>query len=155
MATIEPTETVRDSSSSISRWSATLSVLFFYGLSQKEAAPQAWRSRVSTLPAVLALGAGLAVNNTKAVLEALFGFKSPFIRTPKRGEGAETEVGPLLRRYRPARSLTSWVELALSLHFLYAAYLCLTLDQWFSLPFMILFGWGLGYVGLLSLIQRR
>lgn len=137
--------------------SATLSVLFFYGLSQRESAPLSWRSRLTTLPTVLALGAGLAVNNTKAVLEALCGLQSPFVRTPKRGEpqgvqGAEVNVR---RRYQPALSVTSLLELVLSAHFFYAAYLCVTLRQWLSLPFMLLFAWGLAYVGVMSLAPRR
>jgi hypothetical protein len=31
----------------------------------------------------MALGIGLTVTNTKAVMEALFGIKSAFVRTPK------------------------------------------------------------------------
>jgi len=133
--------------------SATLSVLFFYGLSQRESAPQRWRGRLTTLPTVLALGAGLAVNNSKAVLEALLGVTSPFVRTPKRGDQAGDST--LNRRYRSTRSLSSLVELVISAHFFYSAYLCCALGQWLSLPFMLLFGWGLGYVGLMSLLQRR
>ena len=33
----------------------------------------------------MVIGSGIAVNNTKAVLEALFNIKSDFIRTPKYG----------------------------------------------------------------------
>ncbi len=37
------------------------------------------------LPLMICFGCGLAINNTKAVVEALLGRKSSFIRTPKRG----------------------------------------------------------------------
>lgn len=142
--------------------SATISVIFFYGLSQKETAPDHWKSRISTLPAVLALGAGLAVNNTKAVIEALIGVQSPFVRTPKRGDHSLNELSNIADpidecrrgRYQVPKNFTSWIELILSINFFYAAYLCITFQQWLSLPFMLLFGWGLAYVGLLSLRQR-
>src|SRR4249920_2805073 len=63
---------------------ATLSVFNFYLISQRETYPD-WRSRVRTLPMVLAVGIGLAVNNSKAVIEAMMGHTSEFARTPKYG----------------------------------------------------------------------
>src|SRR6187397_1199653 len=63
---------------------ATLSVFNFYLISQREVYPD-WKSRVKDLPMVLAVGIGLAVNNSKAVIEAMLGRESAFIRTPKYG----------------------------------------------------------------------
>jgi cellulose synthase/poly-beta-1,6-N-acetylglucosamine synthase-like glycosyltransferase len=47
---------------------------------------QSWRRQLLLFPLVICLGGGMAVNNTKAVFEALRGKKSEFIRTPKQGE---------------------------------------------------------------------
>src|SRR5207247_5388792 len=55
---------------------ATLSVCSFYLMSQREVFGDDWRSRIKYLPAVLAVGIGLSVNNAKAVLEALAGHDS-------------------------------------------------------------------------------
>ncbi|MGD8467130.1 MAG: glycosyltransferase family 2 protein, partial [Desulfobacterales bacterium] len=44
-----------------------------------------WKTRIKYLPFLMCLGTGIAVNNTRAVLEALFNIKSGFIRTPKYG----------------------------------------------------------------------
>ena len=63
---------------------ATLSVVNFYLMSQREAYRD-WRSRIKYLPIVLAVGIGLAVNNARAVLEALFNHDTEFARTPKYG----------------------------------------------------------------------
>ena len=60
----------------------TLSVLSFYILSQKEIYGD-WLNRVKFLPMLMSLGIGLSVNNSKAVLEALFGYETEFKRTPK------------------------------------------------------------------------
>jgi len=49
---------------------ATFSVINFYLVSQREIYPD-WRSRVKYLPIVMAVGIGLAVNNSRAVIEAL------------------------------------------------------------------------------------
>jgi len=49
-----------------------------------------WKKRVKLLPALAVLGVGLAVNNTKGVLEALLGHRQgEFVRTPKLGSRAE------------------------------------------------------------------
>src|SRR5210317_1169453 len=46
---------------------------------------QDWKSRIKILPFLMCLGTGIAVNNTKAVLEAFLNIKSGFVRTPKYG----------------------------------------------------------------------
>ena len=62
---------------------ATASVANFYMVCQRELYPQTWMERLRYLPFLMSIGIGLAVNNTKAVLEALFNKPSEFARTPK------------------------------------------------------------------------
>ncbi|HKE00921.1 MAG TPA: cellulose synthase family protein, partial [Planctomycetota bacterium] len=62
---------------------ASVSIACFYVASQREAERGQWLRRIADLPLVFALGIGLAVNNTRAVLEALVGHESEFVRTPK------------------------------------------------------------------------
>ncbi len=63
-----------------------------YLFSQKMAYRDWWKN-LRFLPALMGLGVGMAVNNSKAVLEAFMGKKSPFVRTPKLGEAAEVPMG--------------------------------------------------------------
>jgi cellulose synthase/poly-beta-1,6-N-acetylglucosamine synthase-like glycosyltransferase len=49
-----------------------------------------WRRSIVMMPALVAFGIGLAVNNTRAVLEAFRGRPSEFVRTPKLGSLAES-----------------------------------------------------------------
>jgi len=62
---------------------STMSVSSFYLVSQKELYPGRWYKTLLYLPFLMSLGVGLTITNTKAVLEALFGIKSAFARTPK------------------------------------------------------------------------
>ncbi len=62
---------------------STLSIAVFYLMSQRELFPKTWMKTFLYLPFLMALGIGLTVTNTKAVMEALFGIKSAFARTPK------------------------------------------------------------------------
>src|ERR1700709_1112419 len=62
---------------------STMSVSTFYLVSQKELHPKTWYKTFLYVPFLMALGVGLTITNTKAVLEALFGIKTAFARTPK------------------------------------------------------------------------
>lgn len=46
---------------------------------------QSWKSKAKILPALLVYNAGMSVNNSVAVFDALFGKKNEFLRTPKYG----------------------------------------------------------------------
>ena len=46
---------------------------------------KSWKSKVKILPALLVYNAGMSVNNTVAVFDAVFGKKNEFLRTPKYG----------------------------------------------------------------------
>ncbi len=55
----------------------------FYVIAQRELHPKNWKRSILLLPMLMAVGVGLTLINTRAVLEALFGVKSGFVRTPK------------------------------------------------------------------------
>jgi cellulose synthase/poly-beta-1,6-N-acetylglucosamine synthase-like glycosyltransferase len=132
---------------------ATMSVCSFYLMSQREIFGQGWRARIWYLPAVLAVGIGLSVNNAKAVLEALFGHTSEFKRTPKyRVEAAGDEWKQ--KRYRGSISFVPFVELFLGFYFTVTACYAITYGIWGTLPFVLLFQFGFLYTGALSLFQN-
>ncbi len=132
---------------------ATLSVCSFYMASQKEIFGAAWKSRLKYLPAALAVGIGLSVNNAKAVLEAIFGQQSEFTRTPKyRVEGQSDEWKR--KRYKGSLNFVPFVELLLGLYFTVMAYYAATNDIWGTLPFIFLFQAGFLYAAGLSLFQN-
>src|SRR6266403_598962 len=62
---------------------STCSISSFYLVSQRELFPRTCPRALLYLPFLMALGIGLTVTNTRAVLEALLGKKTPFARTPK------------------------------------------------------------------------
>src|ERR1700757_4021425 len=73
---------------------STFSISSFYLVSQRELFPRTWPRALLYLPFLMALGIGLTITNTRAVLEALVGKKSAFARTPKyRVENKKDKVG--------------------------------------------------------------
>jgi cellulose synthase/poly-beta-1,6-N-acetylglucosamine synthase-like glycosyltransferase len=134
---------------------STMSVSTFYLVSQKELYPKSWYMSALYIPFVMALGGvGLTITNTKAVLEALFGVKSAFARTPKysvkkKGEKAQAKV------YRKRLGIVPWIELAIGCYFAWTVYYAVTTENFFTVPFLLLFVFGYWYTGLLSLLQGR
>jgi len=131
---------------------SSISVFLFYGTAvwylDKKRAP-----RLLHLPLVMALGLGLAFSNARAVLEALFGIKSDFIRTPKyRVEKTHDETWKL-KKYKRKRGLLPLLELSFSLYFLLAILYAIRLHMWGTVPFLFLFFFGFGYMGIMSLVQ--
>jgi cellulose synthase/poly-beta-1,6-N-acetylglucosamine synthase-like glycosyltransferase len=132
---------------------ATMSVCSFYLMSQREVYGENWRSRIRYLPAVLAVGIGISVNNAKAVLEALLGMQSEFTRTPKyRVEGAGDEWKQ--KRYRGNATLVPFIELLLGIYFSLMAWYAVTNEIYGTLPFIFLFQAGFLYAAVMSLMQN-
>lgn len=125
---------------------ATLSVIIFYLAAQGAQRPWGWARAMLYLPLLLALGIGMSINNGKAVLEALFNRQSDFVRTPKYGQ----QAAPARKRsrYRAARSVTFWIEVALAAYFSWLLVMALAKGQWFSVPFLAMFQFGFLYVVL-------
>jgi cellulose synthase/poly-beta-1,6-N-acetylglucosamine synthase-like glycosyltransferase len=133
---------------------STCSVSTFYLVSQKELYPKTWYRTFLFVPFLMALGVGLTITNTKAVLEALFGVKSAFARTPKysvqkKGERSQAH------KYRKRLGIVPWIELAIGCYFAWTAYYALATENFFTVPFLLLFVLGYWYTGLLSLLQGR
>jgi cellulose synthase/poly-beta-1,6-N-acetylglucosamine synthase-like glycosyltransferase len=136
----------------------TLSIASFYIASEREIARlrgdllrTPW-STLRRLPLVLSLGIGLCVNQTRAVFEAMLGRETEFVRTPKHGIRGKLESWSS-KRYRAARSLTPVAELVMAAYFMVAVEVAIAHGHYISVPFLLLFLFGFGYVGTVSAWQ--
>ncbi len=132
---------------------ATGSVLVFYLLSQDEVRSSWWRT-LRCLPALMSLGIGLSINNTRAVLEALAGHRTDFARTPKLCIEPGRWIGAR-KKYRGARSGFTFLELALGVYFTYVLVYALHHRIYPAVPFVLLFQTGFLYTATLSLRPFR
>jgi hypothetical protein len=92
------------------------------------------------------------VNQTRAVLEALMGRETEFVRTPKHGIRGKLESWSS-KKYRAAKSITPFIEVALAAYFLEAMLIAFQHGHYLSMPFLALFLCGFGYVGMVSVWQ--
>ena len=127
---------------------ATFNLVLFYAAAEKELRDGRWLQRLHLIPMVLALGASLTVNNTRAVWQALRGHTSPFVRTPKAGSASEG-------KYHMPASRQAWLEVAFGLYYGAALLFAASHHLWHSLPFLLLFSLGFLYLGLGSLREWK
>jgi cellulose synthase/poly-beta-1,6-N-acetylglucosamine synthase-like glycosyltransferase len=98
------------------------------------------------LPALMSLGIGISVTNARAVLEAVMGRESPFVRTPKYAGGLESTADPLLgRRRRRLAPGTAELLLGLLMVLSFAAAIVRP-HTIIGAPFLLLFA--SGYLGI-------
>jgi cellulose synthase/poly-beta-1,6-N-acetylglucosamine synthase-like glycosyltransferase len=133
---------------------SSFSIAVFYVASQRVLFPKTWMKTFLYLPFLMALGIGLTVTNTKAVMEALFGIKSAFVRTPKYRVARKGEKSQAAK-YRKRLVLAPWIELAFGAYFFLAILYTFSNHNYFTAPFLILFVIGYWYTGLMSLLQGR
>src|SRR4029079_6889703 len=130
---------------------STFSISSFYLVSQKELFPKTWPRALLYLPFLMALGIGLTITNTRAVLEALIGKKSAFARTPK--YRVESKADRINAAKYPRR--LGWgprVELLIGSYFSLTVYYAIANENYITVPFLVLFVLGYWYTGLMSLL---
>jgi cellulose synthase/poly-beta-1,6-N-acetylglucosamine synthase-like glycosyltransferase len=133
-------------------FAATASVANFYMVCQRELHKD-WSTRLKYLPFLMSIGIGLTVNNTRAVIEALFRKETEFARTPKYRIEAQADewIG---KKYRQSVVAQPMVELALGLYFTATVFYALANGIYGTVPFLMLFQIGFLYTGLLSVVQQ-
>lgn len=135
---------------------ATASAGTFYVASQR-AQGLGMLSTLVQLPVLLAVGIGISLNNARAVIEAVLGIKSPFVRTPKFAGAASSSLDPGARRGRRRRLVPPGsVEISLGLLMVACVALAATSPRALvSIPFLLLFAFGYLSIGIGSFREWR
>ncbi len=86
------------------------------------------------------------------MLEAIFGVKSEFARTPKfKIEGKKDTF--VSKKYRNKAGWMPYAEITLGIYFAFTAIYAITNQNFATVPFLLLFVWGYLYTGFMSLGQ--
>jgi cellulose synthase/poly-beta-1,6-N-acetylglucosamine synthase-like glycosyltransferase len=134
---------------------STCSISSFYLAAQRAFYPKAWKRTFFYLPVVMAVGIGLSVKNAVAVIEAIFGVKSEFVRTPKYKveAGAQHSGDWVKKNYHKRAGLLPYLEVLLGIYFAGAVVYSIQNTNYVTVPFLLLFVWGYLYTGLMSIAQ--
>lgn len=134
---------------------STLSVVVYYLVPQWHLYPRTWKKTIKHMPFVMSMGIALTFSNARAVLEALFGIKSEFVRTPKYKIEKRDDTTWVKKNYVPSRLKVPWLELSFTIYFVitigYAVY-----SQIFgTLPFLFIYFFGYAYAAVMTILQGR
>jgi cellulose synthase/poly-beta-1,6-N-acetylglucosamine synthase-like glycosyltransferase len=129
------------------------SISAFYVLAERELYPRSVLRTVLMLPALLAVGVALTVINTRAVIEALLGIQSGFVRTPKYAADKGT-ARSVAAKYRRRSGWLPFIEIAIGSYFVAMCVFAIDVYNFFCLPFLLLFVGGYYWAGFTTLIQE-
>ena len=132
-------------------FAATASVANFYMVCQRELHKD-WTTRLKYLPFLMSIGIGLTVNNTRAVLEAMWQSR-PSSRA-RRSTASRTARTSGSASATQANIVQPIIELVLGLYFTFTVFYALSNRIYGTLPFLVLFQVGFLYTGLLSIVQQ-
>jgi cellulose synthase/poly-beta-1,6-N-acetylglucosamine synthase-like glycosyltransferase len=130
------------------------SISAFYVIAHRELFPRSWKRSLMLLPMLMAVGVGLTVINTRAVLEALFGVQSGFVRTPKYAIG-ERPVNLETRRYRRKSGWLPYIEIGIGTYFVGMILFAIDTFNFPAIPFLALFVFGYYWAGFGTLYQEH
>lgn len=131
---------------------AFISSFLFYLYAQKDVYND-WRKRITLFPLFMAGSMGLAVNNSKAVMEGLLDRKSEFVRTPKFKIVNKTDSFVAKKNYRSSSKLNSTliIEIVLAFYCLIGVFASIYFMEIAALPFHLMFFFGFASVAVLSI----
>jgi len=110
-----------------------------------------WIKKLQAYFFLLLLGGGMAIVNTKAIMEALIFKRSSFFRTPKFGDFFNWKKKVYLLPFTP----TAFIEILLAIYGLFSFFTAILTRNFFFLPYIILMTLGFFYVGLLTFFHSK
>jgi hypothetical protein len=131
----------------------TVSVIAYYGVAVKAATGKLLPHALG-IPLLMSFAIGLSVANSRAVLEALFGHTSEFVRTPKFRIEHNRDTWRK-KRYRSRSTLFGLIEFLVAVYFSAGMVYFFSEGFYASLPFFFLFQFGFFYISLSSLAAYR
>lgn len=134
---------------------STFSVVAFYGVAQWHLYPDSWKKSLKYMPFVMSMGIALTFSNARAVLEALLGIKTPFVRTPKYGVSSNRDRSWLSKRYGSRRLDLPALEILFAAYFAYVIWYAIQSRIFGTMPFLLIYFFGYLYAAAVSIAQAR
>jgi len=129
---------------------STVAPSSLYLFAQKVIYDKFWK-KIVFLPWMMCVGVGLAVNNSRAVFEALIKKETPFVRTPKTGDSPS----PSKMKYFNKSNPLIWLEILFGIYSLVGFIITLYSGRFLLGYFMLIYTIGFLFIGVSSLIESR
>jgi cellulose synthase/poly-beta-1,6-N-acetylglucosamine synthase-like glycosyltransferase len=128
------------------------SISAFYVVAHRELFPKTWKRAFLFLPALMAAGVALTIINSRAVFEALIGYKTEFARTAKYGAQQRLQIRD--NKYRRRSGWLPYAEIVAGSLFLAITIYALNSYNYLAAPFLLLFVGGYYWAGFTTLWQE-
>ncbi len=132
---------------------STLSVVAYYLVPQRYLYPKTWKRSIKYIPFVMSMGIALTFSNARAGLEALFGVKTPFVRTPKYKIEDSRDTTWIKKRYVPRGFSFPALELLFAIYFVFTIWYAIESEIFGTLPFLMIYLCGYAYAAAMSIAQ--
>ena len=129
------------------------SISAFYVIAQRELFPKTWKRAFLFLPALMAAGVALTIINSRSVIEALVGYQTAFIRTPKYAIAGQKKM-EVRNTYRRRSGWLPYAELVVGTYFLAMVIFALESNNYLAVPFLTLFVGGYYWAGVSTLWEE-
>lgn len=124
----------------------TVAPYIIYSVPQMLLYRKGWWRYLIYLPMITIFGAGIAISNTRAVIEAFMGKESAFMRTPKAGDKS-------VRRYKARISKLTILEILAGAYCVGSILYYLEVDKYGAVSYMMICALGFILVAALSLLH--
>ena len=129
---------------------STVAPSSLYLFAQRVIYDKPWK-KIAFLPWMMCVGVGLAVNNSRAVLEAIMGKESPFVRTPKTGDATRKQKKNYFTKTNPL----IWLEIIFGIYSAAGFVITVSSGRFLLGYFMLVYTIGFLFIGVSSLIESR
>ncbi|MEM7344081.1 MAG: glycosyltransferase [Chloroflexota bacterium] len=130
----------------------TLAPAFFFIIGQQQQG-RSWQQIIPKILFFMALGSGLMLNTVRAAWQAFSRRQTPFERTAKFGITQQAQDWTHKQRYQLKLDPIVYFEIALGVYCLGTIWLAIYLGNWAIALYTALFGVGLWFVSILTIVQ--
>ena len=127
---------------------------FAYALIIQKMYGESWRSKLIQLPYFIMYNAGLSVNNTVAVFDAIFGKKNEFLRTPKYGILKRSDKWDD-KAYNLPFTKTTLLEMFFGVYGIFGVFIAIYSNNPTFVPIILIPTAGFLYIALMSISHSR
>jgi len=133
---------------------STISVIVYFLVPQIYLYPKSWKSRLKYVPFAMSMGIALTFSNARAVMEALVGYKTEFVRTPKFRIEENKDKTWKKKNYLSRRWSLPWLELLFTAYFIFTIWYAIKSQIYGTIPFLLIYLFGYAYAAIMTIAPK-
>jgi cellulose synthase/poly-beta-1,6-N-acetylglucosamine synthase-like glycosyltransferase len=133
---------------------STVSVIAYFLVPQIYLHPKDWKRLLKYIPFAMSMGIALTFSNARAVLEALVGHKTEFVRTPKYRIEENKDTSWVKKSYAARRLSLPWLEILFALYFVFTIYYAIKSQIFGTIPFLLIYLFGYAYASVMAIAPK-